>query len=99
MKQRDWKRLVALFLVACLLAAPPPATALADDAKLPTGSSDWFFANGTPVTISESAPQGGEEAYFSGFTIKGTSAYLSWEEGGRTKYIGVSSGTCIAGGM
>ena len=55
----------------------------------PTVSGNNFFANGTPITITEEKPDGGVQATVEGFTAEGTDAYISWKEDGKTKYVGV----------
>ena len=82
-----------------------PMTALAapeDNAgtiSAPTASGKNFFANGTPIMITASAPAGGEQATLNGFIAAGTDAYISWTEGSATKYVGVNGNTAhIFGG-
>lgn len=88
-------------MAVCLILTLLPATALAaDDDGLPTASEKNFFANGTPITISESAPEDGTEVEFDEFTASGQDAYISWDEDGTTKYVGVSRslGVSVYGG-
>ena len=85
-------------MAVCLILTLLPATALAaDDDGLPTASGVNFFANGTPITISADEPEDGEKTTLSGLTI-GTSAYISWDEGGTTKYVGVPANVVVWGG-
>ena len=65
----------------------------------PTASGNNFFANGTPITITEEKPDSGEEKTFDNFTAKGEDAYISWTEGSAKKYVGVNGNTAyIFGG-
>lgn len=92
------RKLLAGFMAVCLILTLLPATALAaDDDGLPTASGVNFFANGTPITISADEPEDGEKTTLSGLTI-GTSAYISWDEGGTTKYVGVPANVVVWGG-
>ncbi|HIZ94527.1 MAG TPA: hypothetical protein H9963_08635, partial [Candidatus Flavonifractor avicola] len=90
MKRKMLSMLMALAMILSLL----PVTALAAEPTpadgLPTASGTNFFANGTPITITASVPEGGKETTISGLTT-GTSAYISWNDNGTTKYVGVSS--------
>lgn len=87
------KKILAVFLSLCMAMSLLPVTALAADEtgenSSPTASGNNFFANGTPITITEKIPDGGEQATVAGFTAKGTDAYISWTEGSVTKYVGV----------
>ena len=87
------KKILAIFLSLCMAMSLLPVTALAADEtgenSSPTASGNNFFANGTPITITEKIPDGGEQATVAGFTAKGTDAYISWTEGSVTKYVGV----------
>ena len=83
--------ILSLLPVTALAAEPTPADGL------PTASGTNFFANGTPITITASVPEGGKETTISGLTT-GTSAYISWNDNGTTKYVGVSSSTSVYGG-
>ncbi len=85
-------------MAVCLILTLLPATALAaDDDGLPTASGKNFYANGTPITISDSVPENGEAETLSGLTT-GTSAYISWDENGTTKYVGVPADVVVWGG-
>ena len=99
------RKFFAAFLSLCMVMSLVPMTALAapeDNAgtiSAPTASGKNFFANGTPIMITASAPAGGEQATLNGFTATGTDAYISWTEGSATKYVGVSGNTAyIFGG-
>ena len=87
------KKILAVFLSLCMAMSLLPVTALAADEtgenSSPTASGNNFFANGTPITITEKIPDGGEQATVAGFTANGTDAYISWTEGSVTKYVGV----------
>ena len=99
------KKILAVFLSLCMAMSLLPVTALAADETgailPPTASGDNFFANGTSITISETAPEGGTSVTFDEkeeFTATGTSAYISWDDDGTTKYVGVSENVSIYGG-
>ncbi len=99
------RKFFAAFLSLCMVMSLVPMTALAapeDNAgtiSAPTASGKNFFANGTPIMITASAPAGGEQATLNGFIAAGTDAYISWTEGSATKYVGVNGNTAhIFGG-
>ena len=98
------KSILAILLALVMVASLLPFGALADEDTIvaapttPTASGNAFFANGVPINITASAPSGGTEATFSGFSAKGTSAYISWTENNTTKYIGVSRNVSVVGG-
>lgn len=88
-------------MAVCLILTLLPATALAaGDDGAPTASGVNFFANGTPITISADAPEDGTKVTFDEFTASGQDAYISWDEDGTTKYVGVSRslGVSVYGG-
>lgn len=91
------KRFLAVCLALCLAMALFAVPVFAEGADEPTGSGDTFFANGTPITITAAAPQGGQKTAIDGLT-EGTGAYISWESGGVTKYVGVSAQATVYGG-
>ena len=68
----------------------PMEEPLVEETAGPTASGNYFFANGTPITITATAPGGGEEVLFEGFSATGESAYISWDDNGTTKYVGVN---------
>ena len=85
------KRFLSIMMALCLALSLLPATALAaEEAQTPTANGNYFFANGTPITITETAPGSGEEVSFKGFNATGKSAYISWNDNGTTKYVGVN---------
>ncbi|HIY05816.1 MAG TPA: S-layer homology domain-containing protein [Candidatus Evtepia faecigallinarum] len=92
-------RIGSILLVTVMLLSLMPATALAAEPTSadgpPTASGTSFFANGTPITITANAPSDAdaEVATFNEFTATGTDAYISWNENGTTKYIGVGAST------
>lgn len=96
------KKILAVFLSLCMAMSLLPVTALAADEtgeiSPPTASGNNFFANGTPITITEKIPDGGVQATVEGFAATGTSAYISWDDDGTTKYVGVSDDVSIYGG-
>lgn len=103
-RNRMKKSILAILLALVMVASLLPFGALADEDTIvaapttPTASGNAFFANGVPINITASAPSGGTEATFSGFSAKGTSAYISWTENNTTKYIGVSRNVSVVGG-
>ena len=100
MKKSIFAILLALVMVASLL----PFGALADDGTVgaehttPTGSGNYFFANGVPIDITASAPTVGSPVELEGFDATGSSAYISWTVNGATSYVGVSENTQVFGG-
>ena len=100
------KKILAVFLSLCMAMSLLPVTALAADEtgaispRTPTASGDNFFANGTSITISETAPEDGAdvESKYAEFTATGTSAYISWDDDGTTQYVGVSNAVSVWGG-
>ena len=95
--------LAAVLCLALVLAALP--VAVSADVLAPTGSGTNFFANGTSITIAEQPLEGAKEAGegFDNFTAKLSGeetpvAYISWNEGSDTKYIGVSDDVRVFGG-
>lgn len=91
------KRFLAVCLALCLAMALFAVPVFAEGAAEPTGSGDTFFANGTPITITAAAPQGGQETTL-GDLNEGEDAYISWVSGGVTKYVGVSTKATVYGG-
>lgn len=91
------KRFLAVCIALCLAMALFAVPVFAEGAAEPTGSGDTFFANGTPITITAAAPQGGQETTIGDLT-KDTDAYISWVSGGVTKYVGVSAQATVYGG-
>lgn len=86
------RKLLAGFMAVCLILTLLPATALAAEEgtiSQPTAGGNAFFANGTPITISESAPNGGKEVRFSSLNAgTSTTAYISWlNEDGELVYL------------
>ena len=68
----------------------PMEEPLVEETAGPTASGNYFFANGTPITITATAPGDGEKVSFDGFSATGESAYISWDDNGTTKYVGVN---------
>lgn len=91
------KRFLAVCIALCLAMALFAVPVFAEGAAEPTGSGDTFFANGTPITITAAAPQGGQETTIDGLN-EGEGAYISWVSGGVTKYVGVSTKATVYGG-
>ena len=97
------RKFFAAFLSLCMVMSLVPMTALAaEDTGTtwdPTASGNNFFANGTPITITETAPKGGTPVTFDAeFTATGESAYISWDDNATTKYVGVSEAVSVWGG-
>ena len=107
MKRRFLSTLMALCLALSLLPtaafaaegdeAPvevqPMEEPLVEETAGPTASGNYFFANGTPITITATPPRSGEKVEkvsFTGFSATGESAYISWDDNGTTKYVGVN---------
>lgn len=91
------KRFLAVCLALCLAMALFAVPVFAEGAAEPTGSGDTFFANGTPITITATAPQGGEKTTL-GDLNEDTDAYISWVSGDVIKYVGVSAQATVYGG-
>lgn len=91
------KRFLAVCLALCLAMALFAVPVFAEGAADPTGSGDTFFANGTPITITATAPQDGQVTAIDGLNA-GEGAYISWVSGGVTKYVGVSAQATVYGG-
>ena len=97
------KSILAILLALVMVASLLPFGALADEdtnvAKpTPTGSGNYFFANGVPITITDSKPSDGTVATVSGFTAEGDDAYISWLENDVVKYVGVPQNAWVFGG-
>ena len=96
------KKILAIFLSLCMAMSLLPVTALAAEdtgtTSAPTASGNNFFANGTPIMITEDEPAGSELAKFDGFNATGGSAYISWNDNGTAKYVGVNENVSIYGG-
>ena len=99
------KRVLSTLLAAVLALGLTPSFAFAGEGGdptpsdgAPTASGTYFFANGTPITITEEQPTNGTEVTFVGFTASGADAYISWVENGATKYAKVGSNTSVYGG-
>ena len=88
-----------LLLGFALALFAAPLSAFADGQAEPSVSDKSFFANGTPITITEDVPSGAAQSTISGTNnIAGTSAYVSWEYEGATYYLGVSKDATVYGG-
>ena len=98
------KSILAILLALVMVASLLPFGALADDSTVgavsitPTGSENYFFANGVPINITASAPADGSPVSLNEFTETGKSAYISWTVNGDTSYIGVSQDVWVFGG-
>ena len=91
------KRMLSIAMAVAMMLSLLPVTALAVGPTpadgTPTASGTNFFANGTPITITADKPSDAAAATFNNFTATGTDAYISWNENGTTKYIGVDAST------
>lgn len=95
------KSRLSVLLVIIMLIAMFPATTFAATgvSSVPTGSAEYFFANGTPVTITDDKPEGATEVEIAGFTATGNDAYISWDNAsGGVSCIGVDESTRVYGG-
>ena len=97
------KRVLSALLAAVLALGLMPSVAFAGEGDgptpfdgPPTASGTYFFANGTPITITETAPEKGIAETFDDFTAKGTDAYISWAEDDTIKYVGVNANESTA---
>lgn len=99
------KRVLSALLAAVLALGLMPSFAFAGEGDghtlsdgFPTARGTCFFANGTPITITEEQPANGTEVKFNGFAAKGKDAYISWDKNGTTEYAKVGSNTSVYGG-
>ena len=97
------KSILAILLALVMVASLLPFGALADEdtnvAKpTPTGSGNYFFANGVPINISATPPDGGTVKTLEDFKATGNDAYISWLENDVVNYIGVSDDVWVFGG-
>lgn len=105
MLKRKSKRVLSIVLAVAMIAGLFPIAAFANETTTssdaiapPTASNDTIFANGTPITITETAPEFGEAVTFPELAKTGTAAYISWQDNGTTKYVGVSQDITVVGG-
>ena len=98
------KSILAILLALVMVASLLPFGALADVGTVvaapttPTGSGNYFFANGVPINITASAPSDATPVELEGFKETGTSAYISWTVNGAKSYVGVSDKAYVFGG-
>ena len=98
------KSILAILLALVMVASLLPFGALADDGTVgavpntPTGSENYFFANGVPITISATPPDGVDVKTLEKFNATGDDAYISWLEKDVVNYIGVSQDVWVFGG-
>ena len=90
--------IVGLFPVAAFADGGDETTTSSDAIALPTASSTAIFANGTPITITKTEPESGEAVTLKNLTKTGADAYVSWQDNGTTKYVGVSQDITVVGG-
>lgn len=105
MLKRKSKRVLSIVLAVAMIVGLFPIAAFANETTTssdaiapPTASNDTIFANGTPITITETAPESGEAVTFKDLEKTGADAYISWQDNGTTKYVGVSRGITVVGG-
>lgn len=115
MLKRKSKRVLSIVLAVAMIVGLFPIAAFADEIthgdntiasptastvqKTDTTSINAFFANGTPITITEEKPTVGQETSLAGLTSTGNDAYISWQEDdGTTKYVGVKKDIAVVGG-
>uniref|UniRef100_UPI004029C184 S-layer homology domain-containing protein n=1 Tax=Candidatus Scatomorpha intestinigallinarum TaxID=2840923 RepID=UPI004029C184 len=98
------KSILAILLALVMVASLLPFGALADDSTVgavsitPAGSGNYFFANGVPINISATPPDGGTAKKLENFDATGDDAYISWLENDVVKYVGVSQNAWVFGG-
>ena len=98
------KSILAILLALVMVASLLPFGALADVGTVvaapttPTGSGNYFFANGVPINISATPPDGGTVKTLKNFNATGDDAYISWLENDVVNYIGVSDDVWVFGG-
>lgn len=90
--------IVGLFPIAAFADGGDETTTSSDAIAVPTASSNAIFANGTPITITKTKPESGEAVTFENLAKTGTDAYVSWQDNGTTKYVGVSRDITVVGG-
>ena len=111
MLKRKSKRVLSIVLAVAMILTMVPFAAFADETtpgiapptastvqKTTTTSINAFFANGTPITITKEKPTDGQETSLDGLTSIGTDAYISWQDDGTTKYVGVDKNIAVVGG-
>ena len=105
MLKRKGKRVLSIVLAVAMILTMVPFAAFADETTasdntiaLPTAINNAIFANGTPITITETAPEYGEPGTLPNLKNTGTDAYVSWQDNGTTKYVGVSRDITVVGG-
>ena len=105
MLKRKSKRVLSIVLAVAMILTMVPFAAFADETTPgdntiapPTASNDTIFANGTPITITKTAPESGEAVNFPDLAKTGTAAYISWQDNDTTKYVGVSQDITVVGG-
>lgn len=105
MLKRKSKRVLSIVLAVAMIVGLFPIAAFANETTTssdaiapPTASSNAIFANGTPITITETVPESGEAVTFPDLAKTGADAYISWQDNGTTKYVGVSRDITVVGG-
>ena len=105
MLKRKSKRVLSIVLAVAMILTMVPFAAFANETTTssdaiapPTASDDAIFANGTPITITKTEPESGKAVTFENLKKTGADAYISWQENGTTKYVGVSQDITVVGG-
>ena len=107
MLKRKSKRVLSIVLAVAMIVGLFPIAAFAEDGEtttssdaiaVPTASSNAIFANGTPITITKTEPEFGKLVSLPNLKETGTDAYVSWQDNGTTKYVGVSRDITVVGG-
>lgn len=98
------RKILVTLLAFCLIASLCVVGAAASNAPTvlaPTASGNAFFANGTPITITEERPEGASLVTFKGLNdeASGDDAYISWyNDDGERFYASVGDGIFVFGG-
>ena len=105
MLKRKSKRVLSIVLAVAMILTMVPFAAFANETTTssdaiapPTASNNAIFANGTPITITKTAPESGELVSLTNLKETGTDAYVSWQDNGTTKYVGVRQNITVVGG-
>lgn len=105
MLKRKSKRVLSIVLAVAMILTMVPFAAFANETTTssdaiapPTASNNAIFANGTPITITKTEPESGKAVTFENLAETGADAYISWQEDGTTKYVGVSKNITVVGG-
>ena len=97
------RKILVTLLAFCLIASLCVVGAAASNAPAvlaPTASGNVFFANGTPITITEEMPESASLVMFDlEGEASGDDAYISWRnDEGKLFYASVGEGIFVFGG-